>query len=163
MPEPVSMFLLGENRGEKGGLLAKVVYEDGKQLRDYVNVSDIAKANVLVMEREEADFQVFNAGGGRAITVLEFAQIMLDEFNSDLEPQVSGEFRMGDTRHTVSDISKLEQLGWKPTIPVEQNVSEYVEWIRQQSHTEEYFKEAEKIMKQQNIVMKIDSLRGASS
>jgi len=47
-----------------------ICYEDGKQLRDYVNVKDVARANVLVMEDERADFQVFNVGGGRAVTVL---------------------------------------------------------------------------------------------
>jgi hypothetical protein len=48
--------------------------------------------------------------------------MMLNAFNSDLNPLLSGEFRVGDTRHTVSDISKLQRLGWTPTAPVEQNV-----------------------------------------
>lgn len=134
--------------------LPPVIYEDGKQLRDYINVRDVAKANVLVMEREDANYQVYNVGGGRAVTVLEFANIMLDKFESNLEPLIPGEFRLGDTRHTVSDISKLRQLGWEPTIPVKQNVEEYIAWIKQQSGTEEYFREAEKLMKERNVIIK---------
>lgn len=128
------------------------VYEDGGQLRDYVNVRDVARANVLAMEDPHADFGVFNVGGGRAVTVLEFARFMLTAFNNDHEPLVSGEFRLGDTRHTVSDISRLQDLGWAPTIPVEQNVAEYVAWIKEQHGTKEYLDEAEKNMLAQNVI-----------
>lgn len=137
--------------------LPPVVYEDGLQRRDYVNVRDAARANVLVLEREEADFQVYNVGGGRAVTVLEFARIMLAAFNSDLEPLVPGEFRLGDTRHTVSDISTLRALGWEPTIPVEQNVAEYAAWIKEQTVTPEYLEEAERVMREQGVVRSVTS------
>ncbi|MDZ7336954.1 MAG: NAD-dependent epimerase/dehydratase family protein [candidate division KSB1 bacterium] len=135
--------------------LPPIIYEDGQQLRDYVNVRDVARANVLVMEDPRADYQVFNVGGGRAVTVLEFARIMLQEFGSHLEPLIPGEFRLGDTRHTVSDISKLRALGWEPTIPVEQNVAEYVAWIREQKGTKEYLEEAEWVMREQGVVQKV--------
>jgi len=135
--------------------LPPVCYEDGMQLRDYVNVKDIARANVLVMEDDRANFQVFNAGGGRAITVLEFAKIMLLEFNSPLEPLVPGEFRLGDTRHTVSDNSKLSALGWEPTVAVEQNVREYVAWMRDQEGTAQYLEEAERVMREHGVVQSV--------
>jgi len=140
--------------------LPPIVYEDGQQLRDYVNVLDVARANVLVMEDPRADYQVFNVGGGRAVTVLEFARIMLEAFDSDLEPLIPGEFRLGDTRHTVSDISKLRALGWQPTIPVEQNVAEYVAWIKEQSGTEEYLEEAERVMRERGVVRQVDKSDG---
>jgi dTDP-L-rhamnose 4-epimerase len=136
--------------------LPPVAYEDGGQLRDYVNVLDVAKANVLAMENPRADFQVFNVGGGRAVTVLEFAELMRSAFDSDLEPVVSGEFRLGDTRHTISDTAKLRALGWEPTRPVEQNVAEYVAWIREQQGTREYLDEAERVMRDQGVVQRID-------
>ncbi len=132
--------------------LPPVVYEDGGQLRDYVNVRDVALANVLALERREADFQVLNVGGGRALTVLEFARIMLDAFDSNLEPCVAGEFRLGDTRHTVSDISRMKQLGWEPKIPVEQNVREYIEWLEKQPVRREYLLEAEQVMRDSGVV-----------
>lgn len=135
--------------------LPPICYEDGKQLRDYVNVKDVAQANVLVMENDCANFQVFNVGGGRAVSVLQFAYVMLREFESDLEPQIPGVFRLGDTRHTVSDISKLRALGWEPIIPVEQNVKEYVAWIREQRATKEYLLEAEKLMREQGVLREV--------
>lgn len=132
--------------------LPPICYEDGQQLRDYVNVRDIARANVLVMEEERADHEVFNAGGGRGITVLQFAELMLKEFGSDLEPSVPGIFRLGDTRHTVSKVDKIKSLGWEPEIPVEQNVREYVAWIREQEVSEEYVREAERIMSEEGVL-----------
>ncbi len=129
-----------------------VAYEDGKQLRDYVNVRDLARANVLAMEKDEANFSVLNVGGGRAVTVLEFAGIMLRAAGSRLEPLVPGEFRLGDTRHTVSDISRLRSLGWEPLVPVEQNVSEYLDWLRTQSVTPEYIAEADRVMRESGVV-----------
>jgi dTDP-L-rhamnose 4-epimerase len=132
--------------------LPPIIYEDGRQLRDYVNVRDVARANVLALECPEANFQVFNVGGGRAVTVNQFARIMLEAFDSDLDLAASGEFRLGDTRHTVSDISKLEKLGWSPTIPVEQNVREYVDWLREQTVNAEYLLEAERVMREAGVV-----------
>jgi dTDP-L-rhamnose 4-epimerase len=132
--------------------LAPSIYEDGQQLRDYINVRDVARANVLVMEDPRADFGVFNVGGNRAVTVVEFAQMMLDAFDSQVTPAITGEFRLGDTRHTISDTSALRALGWKPEIPVEQNVAEYVAWMKGQQGTNAYLEEAERIMRQQNVI-----------
>jgi dTDP-L-rhamnose 4-epimerase len=134
--------------------LPPVCFEDGQQLRDYVNVRDVARANVLAMEEDRANFGVFNVGGKRPVTVIEFGRIMCREFGSPLEPAVPGEFRLGDTRHTISDVSRLEALGWRPTIPVEQNVREYVDWMRQQRTTDEFLREAERVMRQQGVVRK---------
>lgn len=135
--------------------LEPVVYEDGGQLRDYVNVRDVARANVLALEMDEADFGVFNVGGGRAVTVLEFARIMLDVLGSKLESRVSGEFRLGDTRHTISDISRMRRLGWEPEIRVEQNVREYVDWLQTQSVDREYLVAAERVMQELGVVQAV--------
>lgn len=132
--------------------LPPVVYEDGRQLRDYVNVRDVARANVLVMERREADFQVFNVGGGRAVSVLEFARVMVRAFGTDLDPEAPSVFRLGDTRHTMSDISRLRALGWEPVVPVEQTVVEFVEWIKGQPVVYGHLEEAERTMREQGVI-----------
>ncbi len=135
--------------------LPPVIYEDGGQLRDYINVRDVARANVMALEDDRANYQVFNVGGGRAVTVRELAAIMLREFGSSLEPQIAGEFRLGDTRHTISDIGRLRALGWEPSIPVEQNIREYVAWIRDQQNTRQYLEEAERVMRDQGVVQSV--------
>jgi dTDP-L-rhamnose 4-epimerase len=132
--------------------LPPVCYEDGQQQRDYVNVADVARANVLAIESRDEGHRVYNVGGGRAVTVLEFARIMLDACESSLDPVVPGEYRIGDTRHTVSDISAIRALGWEPIIPVEQNVLEYLDWMSGFSNTAEYLAEAERVMRQRGVV-----------
>jgi dTDP-L-rhamnose 4-epimerase len=132
--------------------LAPVVYEDGRQLRDFLDVSDVARANVLLMESPEADYRVFNVGPGRATTVLDFARLVLRVAGSDLEPVISGQFRVGDTRHTVSDIAGLAALGWSADIPLDRTIERYIEWIRPFQGTREYLESAEAAMRSQNVV-----------
>ncbi len=121
---------------------APSVFEDGRQRRDYVNVLDVAQANLLVLDRDEADYEVFNVGGGRGYTVLEFAEIVRSALGKDLPVTPSGEYRVGDTRHSVSDISKLQRLGWQPTKTPRESVRDYIEWICQQKLDKDYAAEA---------------------
>lgn len=109
-----------------------VVYEDGLQLRDYVHIQDVAAANLLVLLMKEADGQAFNVGGQRASTVLEVAERVTAACGGDLRPILRGEFRVGDTRHTVSDSTRLRRLGWIPRHSVEDIVRDYVGWVREQ-------------------------------
>ncbi len=131
--------------------LPPVCYEDGAQLRDYVNVYDVARANVLALE-SDVDGLALNVGGGRAVSVLEFARIMVEASGRDLEPVVPGEFRLGDTRHTVSDISRIESLGWKPSTPVEENVRQYWEWVEEMAPSADYLEDAERVMAETGVV-----------
>jgi len=132
--------------------LPPMVYEDGRQLRDYIDVGDVARANVLALERPEADYRVFNAGPGRAMTVLDFAGVVLKAAGSNLEPVVNGEFRVGDTRHTVSDTTALQSLGWRADMPIEDTVARYIEWIRGFSDTRQYLESAEAAMRQSSVI-----------
>lgn len=119
------------------------VYEDGKQIRDFTYVGDVARANVLVLEDERANYQAFNVGSGKGITVREFAEVMINAAGrNDLEPRITGEYRFGDTRHIFSDIGKLHALGWAPTGTVEQNAREYLAWATAQSDFRNYANEA---------------------
>jgi len=109
-----------------------IIYEDGHQLRDYVHVSDVVAAHLLLLESAEGNFEAFNVGGQRPVSVLEFAGMVSSACQSALSPVVSGDFRVGDPRHTVSDSSKLRRLGWVPRRAVEDIIADYVQWVRRQ-------------------------------
>ncbi len=132
--------------------LPPIIYEDGKQLRDYVYVGDVARANLLAMENAAADFEVFNVGGDRAITALEYAELFNRTAGENIEPVIPGEFRLGDVRHIVSDVSKLKKLGWRPEVPLEQIIREYLEWAKVQPDVANYHAEAEREMKQKGVI-----------
>ena len=134
---------------------APVCYEDGQQLRDYVSVYDVARANVLVMEDARADFQVYNVGGARAITVEQYARLLAQKLGKDIEPQFPGQFRFGDTRHIASDISKLNALGWFPRVTLDEIVEEYIAWAHVQPDVRDYYTEAELEMLTQGTLRKV--------
>jgi dTDP-L-rhamnose 4-epimerase len=130
------------------------VFEDGRQLRDYVNVTDVARANRLALETDAANGEVVNVGGGRGYTVLEFAGMVAEVLGVPTAAQVSGEYRVGDTRHSVSDIAKLQRLGWQPTRTPRDSVREYVDWIRGQSLDKDYAAEALATLRQRGALRK---------
>jgi len=135
---------------EKGS----VIYEDGLQLRDYVNIEDAVRANLLVMEDSKADYEVYNVGGGRAYTVLELADMVGETFGNEVRSKTSGEFRVGDTRHIVSDISKIRTLGWKPINSIEKSVADYVAWLKEEEAIQDLVEYSRKEMKDQGVVRK---------
>ncbi|HEY4027938.1 MAG TPA: NAD-dependent epimerase/dehydratase family protein [Candidatus Dormibacteraeota bacterium] len=135
--------------------LPPVCYEDGQQLRDYVNVADVAMANLLALRDPGQGHAIYNVGGGTALTVLQFARLMLDACRSSLEPSVPGEFRVGDTRHTVSNVLAMRRLGWEPRIPVQQSIAEFLDWLEHFQGTAEYLAEAERVMRSHNVVRSV--------
>lgn len=130
------------------------IYEDGRQLRDYVNIHDVVRANIIALENPDADFKVFNVGGGRAYTVKEFAEIVAGRFGKDIAPRIPGEYRFGDTRHIVSDITAMGHLGWKPIVPIEQSVDDYISYLKNQTDIDDILDYAEEKMKSLNVVRK---------
>lgn len=107
------------------------IFEDGKQIRDYVSVKDVALANVLVMESPEADFEVYNVGGGKAYSVIELAKKIAKQLKVKVDFKASGNYRKGDIRHACSGIEKLKKLGWKPQSSEEENIKEFLKWFKQ--------------------------------
>ncbi len=123
-----------------------VAYEDGGQLRDYVYVGDVARANLLVLEDPRADFRSFNVGGGHATTVLEFGEMVARSVGTDIRPRVPGQYRFGDTRHVFSDTRALQSLGWRTTKTPREVVDEYVAWAANHPGLTDSYGEAEKVM-----------------
>jgi len=132
--------------------LPPIIYEDGKQLRDYVYVGDVAAANLLAMESNTANYQIYNVGGSEPISVSEYVKLLLRVLGKDVAPKIRGEFRFGDARHIISDISKIGKLGWQPRTSLEQIISEYLEWAIEQPEIKDFYAEAEKVMKRMGVI-----------
>jgi len=108
-----------------------LVYEDGRQQRDFVHVSDAVQALLLALEVREA-FGVFNVGSGRPITILEVAGHLIRHLGNAVEAEIPGRFRAGDIRHCFPDIGRLRALGFHPRVPFAEGIEETVEWVRRQ-------------------------------
>ncbi|HYA71484.1 MAG TPA: NAD-dependent epimerase/dehydratase family protein [Thermoplasmata archaeon] len=110
-----------------------IVFEDGKQSRDFVSVHDIVRGMLLAESSSAADYRALNLGTGRPTTVAEIAALLGRLHGQPIPAQVTGEFRAGDIRHCIADISKARDLiGFRPSVPLEEGLAEFVAWSRTQ-------------------------------
>ncbi|MHB8217434.1 MAG: NAD-dependent epimerase/dehydratase family protein [Candidatus Sulfotelmatobacter sp.] len=109
--------------------LPLIIYEDGQQTRDFVHVQDVVDANMLVLEQDAADFHAFNVGSGNPMSVIAYADAVLNKLSCSVALQISGEYRRGDNRHSVSSIEELTRLGWRPHRSLEVILDDFLGWI----------------------------------
>ena len=110
---------------------APLIFEDGRQRRDFVYVGDVARACRLALEVDQAAGEVFNIGSGRSHTVREIAEILAEAADRpDLEPEITGEYRVGDVRHCFADIARARQvLGFEPAVDLEEGIERLTQWL----------------------------------
>jgi len=99
------------------------------QTRDFVHIKDVVDANMRVLESDDANFQAFNVGSGKPTTVLEYANLVGRKLSSELKINVSGEYRRGDNRNSVSKIDKLKMLGWNPKLDLSAILDDFLSWV----------------------------------
>jgi len=98
------------------------VFEDGRQLRDFVHVEDVARANLVALSNPDAR-GCFNIASGEPRTVGAMADALARTFDSALTPRVTGDYRLGDVRHvTGSNARAAGELGWRPQIGFEEGM-----------------------------------------
>lgn len=136
---------------------APILYEDGMQCRDFVNIHDVVNANIMALTDERMVYEVYNVGGGEPYTVYEFSEIVRKEIQHRQQAQLPVAeipclYRFGDTRNACSDITKLKALGWAPRHAPQDSVKEYVEWLYAQDNIDDILEYANKTMKQLNVV-----------
>jgi dTDP-L-rhamnose 4-epimerase len=111
-----------------------LIFEDGRQMRDFVHVSDVARACRLALTVPAAEGQAFNIGSGRQYTVREIAKAMAEVLGrEDIQPVITGKYRVGDIRHCFSDITLARRvLGYEPQMPLERGLLELSSWLKGQ-------------------------------
>jgi len=116
-----------------------LVYEDGGQRRDFVNVADVARACRLALERDGADGRVVNIGSGRSASILEIAEQLARVLGKEIEPDLAGKFRAGDIRHCFADVTLArEALGFEPRVALEDGLAGLAQWLEGQAATDRF-------------------------
>jgi dTDP-L-rhamnose 4-epimerase len=112
-----------------------LIFEDGRQRRDFVHVRDVARACRLAYRTPEAAGQALNIGGGCDRTIEEIARLLAAELGREhLTPQITGKYRVGDIRHCFADMSKTRAvLGYEPRIGLEEGIRELAQWLEGQN------------------------------
>ncbi len=128
------------------------VFEDGLESRDFVFISDAVEGTILAIERDEANGEVINVGSGKTTPVLKVAESLVDLYRANADIGVSGDFRLGDIRHNVADLSKIgELLGFTPKIDFQEGLRRFTEWASTQECTHDRSDEACEEMKKKGL------------
>lgn len=128
-----------------------IIYEDGYQTRDFVSVHDVVDAFILSLEKDEANYQVFNIGSGTKTSILEIANVLSKLLGKKKLTRVNHEFRKNDIRNCFADITKLKKLlGWEPKISLEAGLKELVEWSETQT-ADDNFSQARKELESKGL------------
>lgn len=125
----VSQFIWGMEQGKR-----PTVYGDGMQTRDLTNVKDLVQAFKLAIETEKKfGFTVFNVGTSHATSMIDLLKILNEAMGTNIAPAlVENPIKQGYVKSQQADLTKIErELGFKPTISIEDGVAEIVSFRRQ--------------------------------
>jgi dTDP-L-rhamnose 4-epimerase len=115
-----------------------LVFEDGRQQRDFVHVSDAVEACRLALDESGADGSIVNVASGRSATVSEVARRLARALGKErIEPRLSGAYRVGDIRHCFADVSLAsEALGFEPRVGLDEGMQDLASWLEGQAATD---------------------------
>jgi UDP-glucose 4-epimerase len=121
----IPIFAFRMLRGE-----SLVIFGDGDQTRDFVNVRDVVQANIKAALAEGVS-GAFNIASGTRITINALVKFLKEA--SGIEPKVQhGPPRPGDVRHSLADITAARNaIGFEPSVSLQEGLKEYMEWARQ--------------------------------
>ena len=124
----ISIFF---NRARQGMPIS--VYEDGRESRDFVHVSDVVRAVEQALEADLPPNTILNVGSGVATSVQSLAERLLQVAALQVPIEVTRQYRVGDIRHCYADLESIRRLlGWAPTTPLEQGLQRFCAWARDQ-------------------------------
>lgn len=104
------------------------LYEDGMMRRDFVYISDVARAVLIATRQQAAVGKVFDVGCGLPSTIRDLADEVARHYGAPA-PHVCGKYRNGDVRHAGCDVTPTLELGWAPQVTMAQGVASLCDWI----------------------------------
>lgn len=129
------------------------VFEDGLESRDFVFIDDVVAATVLAVEHEGAAGEVFNVGSGEATTVLTVVEHLRKHLSEGATSRISGEFRLGDIRHNVADLTHIsETLGFKATVPFSVGIEHFAAWVSDRGPEKSAYEESLAEMRERGLM-----------
>ncbi len=110
------------------------IFEDGKETRDFIYIEDAVEAIMLGLENDKASGNVYNVGTGIGTDVLTVAETLCRCYNRKVPIIISGNYRIGDIRHNIADISQIKHdLGFKPIWDFQQGIAAFANWVSKQA------------------------------
>lgn len=110
-----------------------ILFGTGEETRDFIFIDDMLIALETIMKKADFVSEVYNLAGGSSITIKELAKLVINTIGTNREVMFSGEVRKGDPCYWQADVSKIKQLGFHQTIPLEKGIPITVEWLKNQA------------------------------
>jgi len=106
-----------------------VVFEDGRQTRDFIYVEDIARACAATLANRKTDYRVFNLGSGKPLTIAGMAESIARAYGRDIKPEIRRQYRKGDVRHCYADTRQIRlAMGFRPAVSFAEGIRRLIEW-----------------------------------
>lgn len=128
-------------------------FEDNLSMRDFISVKDVVTANFHVMQDSRSDFQVYNVGSSVGYTIKELASFVCSAFGSTPVFSDVVEFRLGDTRHSISNCQPLQALGWSARELEKDVVADYINWFKTQQIDIDNFVRVQRDIREKGTVL----------
>lgn len=129
------------------------IFEDGEESRDFVYIQDVVDATILGIEKEEADYNIYNVGSGARTTVSNVIRSLIKEYNVQSKFTITGNFRLGDIRDNYADLSKIKKdLGFEPKISFKEGIKLFCEWVSSQEINEDNYLQSFQEMKNKGLL-----------
>lgn len=131
-----------------------LVFEDGRQIRDFVHVADVADAFATVLDGDAPMWEAFNVGSGRPISIGALAALLARVLNKDIAPEFLQRSRAGDIRHCYPDVSRFA-AAFAPDPPheLESGLGELMEWVRRVSRPDDRAAESLRTLAENRLVV----------
>lgn len=131
------------------------LFEDGKPVRDFVEIRDVVEACQKSIENPQANGQTLNVGTGIPTTVKTVAENLVKAFDSDTSIEISGDFRLGDIRYNTADLTLMRKhLAFEPKISFEEGIVHFVNWAKQQKVSDSLYEKSLKEMQEKGLLLK---------
>jgi dTDP-L-rhamnose 4-epimerase len=110
-----------------------LIFEDGRQTRDFIDVRDLVRGCALALTTDGADGRTVNLGTGRATSIVEVARTIAAGLDKEIEPEIVEQYRAGDIRHCYADTGlAAELLGFRSEITFEDGMRDLLAWLEGQ-------------------------------
>jgi len=129
------------------------IFEDGLESRDFVHVEDVARSIVSAISSPTPIGDIVNIGSGVGISVIDVARQLMNALEIEVPMRITGQFRIGDIRHNIADISRFSMLlPGGPQISLSEGLSRFAKWVKTQPLPEDMLDVANELLREKKLM-----------
>ena len=128
------------------------IFEDGTESRDFVYIDDVTDAIILSINNDNANYEIFNVGSGEKTDVYTVANTLKEKYNSNVNINISGNYRLGDIKDNIADLTKIKNiLNYEPKVFFKEGISRFIDWVETQEIGQDNYEKSIQEMKEKGL------------